>query len=372
MASMEIRLVPHCIAFCRKRRFSLKRRALVGIIISLLCLLYILWNVDLRRLWEVLSHMQPRYLGVAVAGYALFLWARAVRWKILLAPIKNCPLGMVFSATILGYLANNIFPARLGELVRVYLIHRFSKASIAGSLATVALERLFDGLAVVVVLFITLFFLDSTAKVQGYGVEVLKASGFLLLGVVSLLLLGALALCWRPQFAVGCLSCLAARVSGALGDKVAKTLTLFAEGLAVLRQARHVLLVGFWSAVIWGIYLLLCTAFLPAFALPYRWLWGAMVFLGITLAAAVPAAPGLMGTFQVGVYWALVMVGGDPEKALAYALAFWGIQYLFILVAGLVEMWRYGLGFSQMAGMTASQESEADIRPTPQPPSSPA
>lgn len=183
----------------------------------------------------------------------------------------------------------------------------------------------------------------------------MRGAGYTLLAAY-LGVLAVMAALWRwPQATIGTISRLAGAISPKLGDTARHLLTTFAEGLAVLGQTRHLPLILLqWVPMVF-MYML----FLPALGLPFSLFLGAMAFAGGSLAAAVPAAPGYVGTFQLGVTWALVMAGAEPERAAAYSLIYWAVQYFPLVIAGLVEMWRGGMSLKSL-----QQKSQAPGGPT--------
>ena len=99
-----------------------------------------------------------------MAVYFVVVWARTWRWHYLLRPLKSVPLGRLFPIVVIGYMGNNIYPARIGELVRAYVLKRKEEVSVSASLATVIVERIFDG---VVMLIFVIFNLSTLAAISG-------------------------------------------------------------------------------------------------------------------------------------------------------------------------------------------------------------
>ena len=323
-------------------------QGLAGLAISLACLAWVLKDVDLAQVWELARQVNPLYVLAVNALLAVFFWLRSLRWRALLRPVKELPLGPVVSANLIGFMANDLLPARLGELVRAYALDRLTGAPMTSVLATIVVERILDGLTLLLILFATLIFADPRAKAGAFDVAYLRAAGYTLL-LAYLAVLALMAALWRwPESTTGALSRLAGRLSPGLGQTAQGRLTTFAQGLAVLGHSKRLPLILVQSLLIWLPMVLMYTMFLPALGLPFSLFLGAMAFAGGSLAGVIPAAPGYVGTFQLGVTWALMMGGADPERAAAYSLVYWAIQYFPLVAAGLLAMWRGGMSLKSL------------------------
>ena len=93
-------------------------RAVIGIGISIVALFLVVRSVDLAATWNTIITAQPQWIVVMVAFMILDIGLRALRWRVLLRPVADVPFRHTLPANLVGYLANNILPARLGELVR--------------------------------------------------------------------------------------------------------------------------------------------------------------------------------------------------------------------------------------------------------------
>ena len=133
-------------------------KLLAGIIVSGLLLFFAARNVDIQKLWEVLKNVNYWYFLLVLFLTMLYMWIRAYRWHFLLRPVKRIPYSSLFSATMIGFMANNLFPARLGELVRAMAIGRKAQISRSVSFATIVFERVLDGFSILTFLIILLLF----------------------------------------------------------------------------------------------------------------------------------------------------------------------------------------------------------------------
>ena len=323
---------------------------LLGLAVSAACLAWLLGQVDLPRLGRLLIQLDPWYFLAVTALLAWIFLLRSQRWRLLLRPLRRCPLDSLYSANLIGFMANNILPARLGEIVRAYAVNRLCAVPVSGALATLVIERVLDGMAILAFFFLALFFADPTAQAGAFNVAYLRGAGLVLLaGYLGVLAL--VAALWRwPSATSGRLARLAGRLSPRLGEKTASILTGFTQGLGLLGQGRHLPLLIAQSLAMWLLALLSAYLFLPAIGLPHSLLMAAMALVGGSLAAAVPSGPGYIGTTQLAVMWTLMLAGADQERAAAFSLVYWAAIYFPVTAAGLVEMLRRGLSLGSLRG----------------------
>src|SRR5438105_4893404 len=126
------------------------RQFIFGIIVSLIFLVWALSKEDLGQVGQAILRANYLALLPALLLYFIGVWVRAVRWRILLNPIApEVGLYETFEVVVIGYMANDVLPARIGELVRAYVLSRREGIRKTGTLATILVERIFDGLTMV-------------------------------------------------------------------------------------------------------------------------------------------------------------------------------------------------------------------------------
>ena len=123
---------------------------IIGVIISALLLWLALRTIDFREVGAAFGTANYALLVPALALYFAGVAVRAARWRVLLAPLREVAVGRLFPIVVIGYMANDILPARLGEVVRVDVLRRREGVSRAAALATVLIERIFDGLCLLI------------------------------------------------------------------------------------------------------------------------------------------------------------------------------------------------------------------------------
>ena len=118
----------------------------LGLLISAVFIFFAFRGLDFLEILVSIRSANTMWLLPAIPLYFLGLWFRAYRWKILLSPISDYETHQLFSIVAIGYMGNNIYPARLGELVRSAILKKDANIPVSASLATIIIERIFDGI----------------------------------------------------------------------------------------------------------------------------------------------------------------------------------------------------------------------------------
>lgn len=311
----------------------LKKRYILGFLIGALFLWFSVRKVDLSQVWLAMEHANYWYLLPNLFFTFAGMWLRAVRWKVMLDPIGKVPLPKVYASTMIGFMANNVLPFRLGEFVRPYSIGVTGNISRSAAMATIALERVFDMFALLLFLVWVLIALPSLA-----AVDWLDNVGYLALGISVLLLIFLAAIKRWPEpsrkLVERFLSLFPKRVAYLGAEIFGK----FVTGLSVMGSAGGVLYLSFLSLLVWALSAFNSYFMLLAFDLhlgPLAWFtWLVVVSLGIML----PAAPGFIGTYQAFTVVSLALFGVSKELALAVSVVTHAMQFFPITLAGLYHL----------------------------------
>src|SRR5512137_166174 len=153
---------------------------LVGVAISVVFLWYNLRGLHLQAVWHYIQVANFWWVLPAVAVYFGAVWARTWRWHYLLRPLKPVPLGRLFPVVCIGYFGNNVYPARAGEVIRAFVLRRNEGISVSASLATIIIERVFDGLVMLLFVFFALPFVGTEHIPPEYRVPIVGFSVFFL------------------------------------------------------------------------------------------------------------------------------------------------------------------------------------------------
>jgi uncharacterized protein (TIRG00374 family) len=282
--------------------------------------------VDLEAAWEVLREASPAWVVASIACIAVDVALRALRWRGILAPVARLPLPPVAASLLVGYLANNVLPARLGELVRSHHLGDRTGISRASVLGTVVVERIVDTGVLVAI---------ASAAIVVLSVRGLVASAVLLgLAVTGLLVAGlALALvAHRLPFADRVIAAAERRPS------VAGAAARLRGGLAVAGRPRTMAGAIGWSVAAWAATIVAFAAAGQAIGLELTWGQAALLAAGVSLVTAIPAGPGYVGTFELAAVQIGQAVGIDADAAFALALLVHASILLVTSVGGVTAL----------------------------------
>lgn len=301
--------------------------------LAIALLLWALRGVHLGEVARQIRHSDPWPLAVGVVLATLTFVVRLVRWRLLLRHESGGPLPPwpLWHAIAIGFMANNLLPFRAGELVRVYAATRLSGARFTAAMSSIAVERIFDGLAVIGLLGAGLLLSDLPAGVVVGGVSLARAAqvgGLMALGA----LLGAAAIVAFPLAAER----LVRRVlpAGRLADRIVHLIEGIRHGLASLRSPGLLGGVVLWSLGHWLMNGAALWVSFAAFDIPVSFA-GALVLQGVmAIGISVQLTPGFVGQFEAAIVAGLALYGISNDVASSYALAYHGATFLPITLAG--------------------------------------
>lgn len=302
-------------------------RLWVGVVITLATLSLAARGVEFPMLMRDLSRANlPLLIGLSVPIYVLTIWVRALRWRHLTNPVCDASRGLLFRATAVGALANNVFPLRIGELLRAFYLSRETRAGTAALFGTVVLERGIDGimvLAMALVIFGARGGTDDGAL--AVGIPLLAGAAIPLAAVAWLRV--------APDQVVRMTRAMLGWVGGRGAEPIERLIRHMAEGLGSLSGGRHLWWVAWHSVVLWtalGVapFLIAMLALGIDLGSFERNLSAAFVTLtAVGIAVALPSAPGFVGPYHLAAREALRRFGVTEELALALGTlahaAFW-------------------------------------------------
>lgn len=313
-------------------------RALIGVAISVGAAWILLRSVDVGAAIDVLRRADLAAVGLMAVTVFLDVAARAARWRGLLAPIRPLPYARVLGYTYLGYLANNVLPARLGELVRSHALGEGEGLSRPTVLGTVVVERIVDTVIVVAVAAVAVVVLRvggvvSTAVALGaIFVGVLLAG--LLVAVVSHRLPGA----ERVQ-------ALAARV-----PRIVELWRRLRDGLQVVGRPSAVAIAMAFSVLAWTASIATFMVGGRAVGIDLSPIQAALLSSGVALATIVPSGPGYLGTFELTAVGIASQFSIDRDPAFALALLVHAMILLVTSIGGAISALRLGVGLGTGKG----------------------
>ena len=329
------------------------KKLLAGIAISGFFLFLLFGKIDFDKLEAAFREMDYRFLPPALALTFVSYYLRAVRWKFLLLPVKRTRLSNLFPSTLVGYMANNLLPARLGEFVRAYSLGQKEQIGTGAVFASLVVDRLCDGFTVLLVLLITLFTVRLPAgmeQVQGG----LVTGGYVTFALY-LAVLGFLALLKsRTDWTVRLVCLPVARISAGLAGKVAAQMRSFISGIRMPRGASGVAATALSSILIWASAIWPVDLVLRSFGVQLPPAASMFIMVFLVFAVMVPASPGYVGTYHFACVTALSAFQIGSEKALSIALVIHGLGFFPVTAAGLFCLWRDNQSLKSLSGKTES------------------
>jgi len=323
-------------------------RFVLGLSISAGFIIYAVIHVDFAQLIHVLGSASYVWTVPMMISVILTMWIRAVRWQKLVEPIQRLPVSTLFSSVMIGFMANNVLPARVGEVIRAISLsqkHKLSKSSI---IATVVAERAFDSLGLLTVFLFTLLFVDYPAKLKEVGAFIF---------VTSILLLFFLYLLkTRTDLAVKLICRPVGFISIVYAAKIESILRKFSVGLTILTDPVLILVVFLQSVFLWAFTGISGYLIFIAFDL-YPVVWAAYIVLFVTvLAVTLPSSPGYIGTFHGACVIAFNLINSlgmfnnevSKSMALSYSILLWSCQFFPVTLIGLLFLKKEHLKLKDM------------------------
>lgn len=326
-------------------------RLVLGILISIVCVYIAFQGLHFDDFFTVVASVNYWWIIPAVGVYTIAVFIRTWRWKSMLRPIADIPLRRLWPVVVIGYMGNNVYPARAGEVLRSYVLRNREGISMSASLATVVLERLFDGLIMLVFVFVTLPFAPLPA---GYTQIVTVFSLIFGLALVFFLILAA-----RPAQFIAVWQWVATRfLPERISAKGTDIVMKFVTGLQSLKSPREMLVIFASSALIWltetGKYWVVMQGF------PFHVDFTVLMLMTavVNLATTLPSTPGYAGTFDVPGILILQRYGVTQAIATGYTLVLHVALWLPITVLGAYYMLREHLSWSDFDKAVAARQGD--------------
>ena len=310
-------------------------RSALGIALSVALLVWAFHDVDLGEVVGRIGDANPWLLVATAIGSTIIFVVRARKWQTILEPVAGVlPLGMLWRATAIGMMVNNVVPMRAGELARAYALTReTSRIGFAGSFASIAVDRIVDSVAILVLMAAAILSpaFPADAEIAGRSISS-YAIGFTVIAAAASVFLYLIV--FLPGRVVGMYGAVARRLAPRLEQRGSSILRSFAAGLGVLRHPRLFGSVFAWTIVHW---LLNGLAFWLGFRAlgvdaPYS---AALMLQGIiAIGVAVPSAPGFFGVFEGFAIVGLALYGIDRTTAVTWAIAYHFVSFIPITLIG--------------------------------------
>lgn len=333
-------------------RFDIKVWAGGGISLFFLVLLF--RKIDFRQLWTALLAVDGRYLAGAVALTFVSYFMRAVRWRFLLIQEKEIPLASLYPATVIGYMANNLLPARIGEVIRACTLASREQLPVPTVFASLVIDRLCDGFTVMLMLSATLVTLEFPPAMRDAETAV-RTGGVVMFAAYAGIVLFLILLKRMTSRMLKLIAALLRPFPASWAERVIPALGSFIGGIRMSSRPSHV------GGVIWSSLLIWMSATIPidlvlrAFGIHLPISASMFIMVLLVFAVMIPASPGYIGTYHYACFKGLSVFGVSGEQAMGIALIIHGIGFFPVIVAGLYHLWRGRISLSDVraAGETA-------------------
>jgi glycosyltransferase 2 family protein len=317
----------------------------LGLALSALFLYLAMRGARLSEMAAVLRRANYWYMIPCVLFTLVAYALRSLRWRYLLHSVRPIPHGTLFSATMIGFMANNVLPARLGELVRAHVVGRRAGISRTAALASIVVERIFD-LFTLLALFGVVSFVSPYPGMVGKAALIIFAGG-------CMALIGLIVWNRHPERFVRILL----RFIPSRGrDRVAGLAGGFGDGLGVFDRGTHLWIVAGLSLLHWAAIIVVTWLCILSLGIVVPQPQASLVALvAIALITMVPSAPGFVGTLQGAGTAALVVFGVQKEQGLAFSIVYHATQWIPVNIVGTYCLVREGLSLGQLSRIGTPQ-----------------
>jgi uncharacterized protein (TIRG00374 family) len=339
------------------------RSAIRTILVSALAVVLLavfLRNADLTRVWDEMNTARADLLAAATVLTILMYVVRAERWQYLLSPLGPTRFSVAFRTTIIGFAASFVVPARAGEVLRPYLLARREGLSVTAAFATIIVERMLDLVAVLMLLGVFLFALERGEAAAAPRLYQTVFYGGAIAAPVGLAILVAMfVMAGHPER----LHALVLRVERVLPARLARAVAAFArtfaEGLAVVRHPSRLVWAMLWSLVLWLAIATQVWVVVRAFDISFPYFGSFLVTAMLVVGVSVPTPGGVGGTHEVLRLALTSFYGADNNAAVGAAILQHAVNFLPILLLGIVFTAQDGLNFTRLRAITATARGEA-------------
>ncbi len=328
----------------------------LGLVIGFTFLFFSLKGFDFVEFYDQLKRVNWLLILLSVVLYYLTYVSRVLRWRYLTLPIKEMGFRNLFSAIAIGFGANNMFPMRLGELIRAYALGKIENVKAGSVLATVVIERVFDGMAVIAFLAVILLGADPSERFAENR-EVLRTAGYSSLAFLVFMVGFLVLLDKQTERARRLVGLFFRPFTKKLQEKVEGFVTSFAAGIDVLYRGGALLMVVFHTILTWLTITFFYYTIILSFPVDVEFAFSAAVAVVVFLAfaTAIPAPPGYVGTFEVGGISALMIYGLAKSEAAGVVLVMHALNVFPAIIMGLIFLWLDKMSLAEVSRVSVDK-----------------
>ena len=322
----------------------------MGIVISIICLYFAFRGINIKESLEVVKNINVLYFVISLILSVVIISLRGLRWECFIPLKKHIKKRTVVMATYIGYMGNNILPAKLGEVARAYILGVKEDVSKSALIASVVTERLFDVITGGVILCLSVIFIPNLPQTVTYA-----AIALFVLSIVGFLVL--IFLVWKRDFAHKVFHKVFGILPKNIGDKLILFSCNFIDGIGFKNDAKHIFLIFFYTILYLIGQILTISFLLMAFDIKASPIIALFMFAVGGFGFAVPSAPSGIGPFEWAIIFGLSLIGVDRTVAAPYALVYHMMGILPIVVIGFIFLFMLGV---DLKTATKSDNNEAN------------
>jgi len=336
--------------------YKTRRKLLIilGYIISILLIYLAFRKVELHELLNSLRSANYLWILPNLLIVMIAMYYRAYRWKFMVDPIKKISMDKLFASTMIGFMASNVLPLRLGEFVRAWSLGKITDTSRSAVLATVVIERIYDSFALLTLFTIILLFkrLPLPNELQHFGYLFLIANLFAL-GILIFLKI-------NPTPTLNLLSKIFSIFPQKVSRKVMELLEKFTEGLEVMGDFKVVIRLAWQSMILWFLTGISNYFVFLAFGLDLPLDASFVVLVIVSIGIMIPQSPGFVGGYHICVWYALKPYDVNQDIAMAVAVVLHGAQYVVITLVGFYYLRREHLSLKEAEEESISEDASEE------------
>lgn len=323
---------------------------IITLVVSLACLVWWMNGISWTELWEDIRELDWRWITVAAVADILIYVVQGWRWNMLLLPVGTVSPWSSVGAIFVGLFANEVLPLHAGELIRCFLMARWSKIPISVTMASALIERIFDGVLLIAALFVSVRYIRHfpLSRTHARAIEIITTGS---ISLAVLIVLGAallaIAMYWREQ-----------TLDALLDARMFSWAHVFIEDLHRIGHSRYL----YFSFALSIPYLLLQIVPIYAIMQAYgfdavSWAQAGALMVLLRLGGVLPQAPGNIGLFQVVSTLVLTLFGAPVAMARRFAFILFAVVTIPLLLVGFIALIASGVKMGDI-----HREAQAEIR----------
>lgn len=306
----------------------MKKNIIIGLVISSACIYFAAKGINFSEVGQSLK--SANYIYILPVIFLVFFshFLRCYRWGIIVDSLVKYDLKTVFILGSIGFMAVGVLPARLGEFVRPYLVKQKSGINMSSTMATIIVERVFDLLALMIVLFVVVMKIPLPPEIFRAGITMITIAFFLFLLLIFLAV--------KKDFSLNKIDKLLSVFPQRLQKPLSRLSHSFIEGLQLLPDVKKTFYVGLLSFLIWIVIGISSYALFFAFSFNLSIINAYAILVIVALGVMLPAAPGFVGTYHYACVLGLTSFGIAKSEAFSYAVAIHFLQMVPVIALGLI------------------------------------